>query len=247
MTSVLFLPGGIAPAHVRYAALLAHLADVQTVLSDLDVYAADAPPPDYAIARELAAVTRAADAAGLTRFHLYAHSGGAAVALAYAAVHGERLLSLALDEPATDFSRADRDDPEMARILAAMALPDAEAFPKFVQLQLAEGVAPPARPDGPPPPWMAKRPAGIRAFVRAIGEHTIDEARLRAFRAPVYFSFGSLSNPRWSRMSDRLAATFPDFTSELYEGLHHMNTSHQAEPARVATTLRKLWARAEPG
>jgi hypothetical protein len=43
-------------------------------------------------------------------------------------------------------------------------------------------------------------------------------------------------------MKDRLAGLFEDFTAERYEGLHHLNTSHQAEPDRVAAALRKLWA-----
>ena len=31
-------------------------------------------------------------------------------------------------------------------------------------------------------------------------------------------------------MKERLAGLFEDFTAERYEGLHHLNTSHQAEP-----------------
>ncbi len=45
-------------------------------------------------------------------------------------------------------------------------------------------------------------------------------------------------------MKDRLAGLFEDFTVERYEGLHHLNTSHQAEPERVAAALKKLWATA---
>jgi hypothetical protein len=44
-------------------------------------------------------------------------------------------------------------------------------------------------------------------------------------------------------MCSRLADLFPDFRGELFEGLHHLNTSHQAAPARTATLLRELWAR----
>jgi hypothetical protein len=42
-------------------------------------------------------------------------------------------------------------------------------------------------------------------------------------------------------MRDRLAGVFPDFRPELYEGLHHLNTSHAAAPGRVAAALRRLW------
>jgi len=46
-------------------------------------------------------------------------------------------------------------------------------------------------------------------------------------------------------MQQRLGGLFPDFTGEVFEGLHHLNTSHQAEPDRVATTLRQFWDKAE--
>ena len=48
-------------------------------------------------------------------------------------------------------------------------------------------------------------------------------------------------------MQTRLAGLFPDFTGEVFEGLHHLNTSHQAEPDRVAATLRAFWERSEAG
>ena len=63
----------------------------------------------------------------------------------------------------------------------------------------------------------------------------------QTFDEPVYYSHGSLSQPIWRGIRDRLASRFSDFTSEEYEGLHHMNTSHAAEPARVAASLRRVW------
>jgi hypothetical protein len=48
-------------------------------------------------------------------------------------------------------------------------------------------------------------------------------------------------------MRDRLEELFPDFTSERFDGIHHLNTSHQAEPERVAKLLKKFWTRAENG
>src|SRR5881394_1139041 len=104
MTDVFLLPGIIAPAAIRYAPLLRALGDgVHAVAKELEVYAAGAPAPDYSIGKEVDGIARAADAAGLGRFHLYGHSGGGAIALAFAAAHPNRLLSLALDEPAVDF------------------------------------------------------------------------------------------------------------------------------------------------
>jgi pimeloyl-ACP methyl ester carboxylesterase len=50
------------------------------------------------------ACCRVADDAGIDRFHLYGHSAGGAVALALALAHPDRVLTLAVDEPASDFT-----------------------------------------------------------------------------------------------------------------------------------------------
>jgi pimeloyl-ACP methyl ester carboxylesterase len=186
-------------------------------------------------------ISRAADTAGLDRFHLYGHSAGGACALAYTAAHPERVLSLALDEPASDFSPEARS--ELQKDLDGIAgRPAGEMLSAFLRLQLAPGVEPPSRPAGSPPEWMANRPAGIDAFVGALLRYRLSPERLRAFDRPVYYSYGSLSHPRWSAMRERLANVFPDFGSELYEGFHHLETSHQQAPARVASALRQLWS-----
>lgn len=244
-TPVIFLPGIIMPAALRYVPLLNELRDsVRAVTKDLEVYASLEPPADYSIQFEVEGITRAADAAGFHRFHLYGHSAGGTCALAYVATYPERVLSLALDEPATDFSSEDRaalrnELEEMAR------LREGERIHRFLGMQLAPGVEPPPPPSGAPPPWMHSRPAGIDAFTDAMLRYSLPDERLGAFDRPVYYSYGSLSSRRWAAMSGRLGKVFADFESELYEGVHHLNTSHQREPARVASALRKLWSRAE--
>ncbi|MGH2650077.1 MAG: hypothetical protein ACRDHK_02550, partial [Actinomycetota bacterium] len=57
----------------------------------------------------------------------------------------------------------------------------------------------------------------------------------------IYYSHNSLSNQTWERKAERLRELFPHMTVELYEGLSHLNTSHAAEPERVAAALRRLW------
>jgi pimeloyl-ACP methyl ester carboxylesterase len=243
VTDVVFMPGIIAPAAVRYAPLLAALPDVHSVLKDLEVYRDAAPPHDYSMTTEIDALGRAADESGFDRFHLYGHSGGGAIALAYAAAQPQRLLSLAVDEPALDFTDEGDRTYGWEEFDHALTLPPAEATAEFMRLQVAAGVEINAPAD--PPPWMANRPAGIRAFIAAARRHQITPETYRRFRAPVYFSRGSRTHPRWAVMQLRLAKLFPDFTAEVYEGLHHLHTSHQAEPARVAASLRTLWTRAE--
>jgi pimeloyl-ACP methyl ester carboxylesterase len=245
VSEVIFLPGIIAPAAVRYAPLLEQLAGVRTIPKDLEVYSGDEPPPGYAIETEIAGIAACADRAGLDRFHLYGHSAGGACALAFAAVHPERVLSLAVDEPASDFSDEDLADPHLDEIAAAQNLPEPDATREFLRLQIAPGVEPPPPPAEPPPPWMRTRPAGMSAFVEALVRHRVDPSRYAAFASPVLFTYGSLTHPRWTAMRDRLGGRFPDFSAELFDGLHHLKPAHQAEPARTAGLLRTLWTRAE--
>ena len=246
VAAVVFLPGVVMPCALRYAALLAELGDeVQAILKDLELYAGATTPPDnYDISTEVEGITRTADAAGLERFHLYGHSGGGAISLAYVAAHPDRVLSLALDEPAYDFLDSTETRGYWSEIDAAGRLPERDRMPAFLKLQLGPDVALPPAPAGTPPPWMASRPAGVLALITALKQHHVDPSSYRRYAAPVYFSHGSLSHPYWLGMRDRLATLFPDFTAERYDGRHHLNTSHQAEPARVAQALRRHWNRA---
>jgi hypothetical protein len=91
---------------------------------------------------------------------------------------------------------------------------------------------------------MSKRPAGLAAFVRTFQTHDLDLQRFRDFHRPVYLAVGSLSNVAEERKAERLAEVLPDCTIEIYEGLHHFNPPHRAEPERFARALRKLWASA---
>lgn len=200
---------------------------------------------DFSIEDEVEGIARAADAAGFDRFHLYGYSGGGASALAYVATYPGRVLSLAMDEPGTDFSPEHRA--AMRDMMQRLShLPRADRQHEVLQHVLAPGVTVPPPPPGPPPAWIANRPAGTEALTNAIIHFQLDPDRLRAFEQPVYFSYDSLSNPvEFEAMRDRLAAIFPNFTPERYEGASHVNTSHQLEPARVAAALLELWQRAE--
>ena len=71
------LPGGVLPAGPAYQALLAELgADVDAHPKELEVYATEAPPPDYSFELEVAGSSRAADDAGFDHFHLVGYSFG---------------------------------------------------------------------------------------------------------------------------------------------------------------------------
>jgi pimeloyl-ACP methyl ester carboxylesterase len=243
---VIFLPGIIMPAADRYAALINELGGhTKTITKDLEVYRLSRPPAGYSIETEIAGIASTADVRRLDRFHLYGHSAGGAIAIAFAAAHPDRLLSLAIDEPAMDFTPEDHADPSWAELDGIAELPVPARMAAFLRHQLKPGVEPAPPPPGPPPEWMAKRPAGILAFIAAGKQHVIPEQRLREFERPVYYSRGTLSATYWERSARRLERLFPDVTSEIYAGLHHLHTSHIAEPARVAAALQSLWARAE--
>jgi len=247
--AAVLLPGGVLPAAPAYAPLLKVLGDrVDAVVKDLEVYAGDEPPPGYGLDTEVVGIARAADAHGFDRFHLVGYSGGGASSLAFAARHGERLLSLALLEPAwAGNRRMPEEDALMVRFRALEPLPPEQFMAGFTRLQLAPGVEPPAPPAGPPPPWLAKRPAGLRAFISAFESGDLDLGALRAFERPVYFALGGRSNPDYyGRMAERLAAVFPDFTLETFAERHHFDPPHRIEPERLAASLLSLWERAEP-
>jgi pimeloyl-ACP methyl ester carboxylesterase len=245
---VVLLPGGVLPAAPAYSVLLAELgSDVEARPKELEVYAGDAPPPDYSLATEVAGIARVADDAGFERFHLVGYSGGGASSLAFAASQPQRLLSLAIMEPAfagwQGMSAAERSHMERFRPLLGLNGP--ELMAEFQALQIAPGVDPVPPPPEPSPPWMAKRPAGIHALLRTFFDSDLDLRSLRRFDRPVWFALGGRSHPDYyARMADRLAGVFPDFAVEVFADRHHFDPPHRIEPARVAVSLRSLWARA---
>jgi pimeloyl-ACP methyl ester carboxylesterase len=245
----ILLPGGVMPVELAYGSLLEEFGDdVEAVAKDLEVYAGPEPRPDYTLDDEIAGVLRTAEDAGFERFHLVGYSAGGAFGVAFAARHPERLLSLALIEPA--WIGNDEQSPEEEAIWREIeriaTLPPEEVVPALVAIQLAPGVEPPPPPPGPPPPWMATRPAGLGAFIRAASSTHLDLDSLRAFRQPVYFGLGGLSNLEYhGRMAERARAIFPDFTLEVFDERHHFDPPHRIEPERTARALRAHWARAE--
>jgi pimeloyl-ACP methyl ester carboxylesterase len=246
---VVLLPGVVLPADLAYGALLDGLgAEVEAVAKDLELYAGPEPPPDYSLDDEIAGVLREADARGWDRFHLVGYSGGGAAAVAFAARHPERLLSLALLEAAwagnwglTPAAQALWREYERLE-----SLPDREFMAAFIPLNLKPGVEPPPPPASEPPPWMAKRPGGIRAFTQTFKTYDLDRDALRSFAGPVYYALSGLSNPdQYGEIAERLGRTFPDFELEVFEERHHFDPPHRIEPERLAKSLRALWRRGE--
>jgi pimeloyl-ACP methyl ester carboxylesterase len=246
---VVLLPGSVLPAELAYGALIAALgSDADGIAKDLEVYATAQPPDDYSLDLEVDGVLRAADAHGWERFHLVGYSGGGSAALAFTARYPDRLLSLALLEPAWagnwDLSPAEQ---ALWREYERLEGHAPEQFmAAFMRLNLKPGVSPPPPPVGEAPPWMAKRPAGISALMRTFKTYDLDREALRRFDRPVYFALGGLSNlDQFGEIGQRLGGVFPEFTLEVFDERHHFDPPHRNEPELLANSLRALWQRAE--
>jgi hypothetical protein len=93
---------------------------------------------------------------------------------------------------------------------------------------------------------MAKRPGGIRAFMRTFRAYDLDRGALARFDRPVYFALGGLSNrDQFGALATRLSGVFPDFQLDVFEQRHHFDPPHRIEPERLAGALRALWRRAD--
>jgi hypothetical protein len=104
----------------------------------------------------------------------------------------------------------------------------------------------PPPPSGDPPPWMARRPGGIRAFIMTFKTYELDHYALARFDRPVYYALGGLSNPdQFGAIATRLSRVFPDFELEIFEERHHFDPPHRVEPERLADSLKALWRRAD--
>lgn len=241
------LPGAVLPAELAYGSLIRSLGpEVQAVAKELELYREDEPPAGWTLDTEVAGVLREADARGWQTFHLLGYSGGGAAALALAATHPDRLESLALLEPAWagnwDWSPAYAEHRKKYQELES--LPPGEFMAAFMRLQVRPDVVLPPPEPGPPPPWMAKRPAGIRAFLNTFKEYDLDRSKLAAFSRPVFFALGGLSHPdEYGEVAARLARVFfPDFHLEVFPKRNHFDPPHRIEPERLAESLHRHWA-----
>ena len=246
-TPVILLPGVVLPAALAYPGLVAALGDgFECLPKELEVYAGPEPPIGFGLDTEVEGIARAAQRPGFERFHLVGYSGGGASSLAFAATYPQRLLSLALLEPA--WAGNEGLGPEEQALWTEgdriKGLPPDQRMPAFMRAQVAANTPLPPPPDGPQPEWMASRPAGVAAFLEAFQNFRLDLDALRNFERPVYYALGGRSNPDYfARQADRLSTVFADFKVEVYDDRHHFDPPHRAEPDRLAAALTRMWAR----
>jgi pimeloyl-ACP methyl ester carboxylesterase len=241
-----FLPGGVRPAELSWAALSREAGGGRTVLlKDHEVFASDEPPAGWGYALEAQGLLRAVDRVGATRFHGVGYSLGAEVLLSFAVAHPTRVGSLVLVEPGlgSEFvTEAEKD--ARARFESATSFQD--AFAAQAELLVRPGVKAevPGRPAEHEPPWMASRRRAFPLFQRLM-RSTLEKTALRAVRAPVVLALGSGSSDMLARNARSLAAAFQDARVDVYEGANHFFPPHVQDPKRFVGTLLDTWARAE--
>lgn len=197
---------------------------------------------------EVEAVARFADSLGLERFHLLGYSGGGFVSLALAGTCGERLLSLALFEPASVPGRLSPEGASLYRRLGDQlgGLSGPDFMRTFMRLQLRPGVEP-APPTGPPPPWMRSRPAGLAAMMAAFGRHPFDREQLRRCDFPVFLAYGDLTGEHEAIRAGVLARLLPDLHVRRFRGIHHFVPPEAIYTDDHVRLLRELWTAGAKG
>ena len=205
-------------------------------------YAGDEPPPGYSIEAGVEALGRFADSLGLERFHLLAYSAGGFISLAFAGTHPERLLSLAVFEPAGVPGEPTAEETDLRRRLneALAGLTGGDFIRTFMEAQVKPGVelAPPA---GPPPPWMRSRPAGLAAMMSAFGAYEFDRDQLRRCEFPVFLGYGELTGEHEVVWAGVLARLLPDLHIRRFPGLHHFVPAEQIYSKDHLEALSTLW------
>ncbi|MGN6378664.1 MAG: alpha/beta fold hydrolase [Gaiellales bacterium] len=212
---------------------------------ELDVWSLDAGAP-YDIGVEVAAVRALADGAGLDRFHVFGFSAGGTVALAAALAMPDRILSVAVLEPATIGEDAWHpvEASWQAELRRIRALPADARMPDFRRLLM--------RPGAEPPP--SRRASAVWTPQDEMLEDMLEHpgfvsSDLASVAQPALVVIGGQSNPRWNLLADRLAHVMPDARTEVFPGLSHFTPPYREQPARFEDVLVRFWTQAsgQPG
>jgi pimeloyl-ACP methyl ester carboxylesterase len=235
-------PAPAQPGNPPSAAVAGELAG-RAVITQLYLAVWDiAPGEAYGLTTEVDAVNAAAQARGLSRYHLFGFSAGATVALGAALALGDAVQSLTLLEAA--FIGDDDWHPAETAFRAShvviRALPAEQRIPACRQLFIRPGE--PLPPLGPPPPWDA-RDDMLEDMLAQVGFTSSD---LAAITVPVLAISGGRSNPRFQYQDERLVEVIPHARAEVFRERSHSSPPHRAEPARLAELLIDFWTHGVP-
>jgi pimeloyl-ACP methyl ester carboxylesterase len=244
-TQVVVVAPGSATSTFRHV-LEALDAPIDTLFKDMEVTADDWPQFNWSLQMEVEALEAVTSRARLGEFHLVGYSGGAAVALAFVASHGDRVRTLTLIEPPW-VGNDDWGPSETAFWEAydgAMALADAEAaLEAFAVVMRGPGVSGPSISprDGSQRVLFASR---LRVVGIGYRRAVLDRTVLRSFDRPVYLPVGGRSTPRMSAAAALLVESFPAAQIEVYDDCDHFDLVTKAVE-RLALALASLWARGD--
>jgi pimeloyl-ACP methyl ester carboxylesterase len=236
-------PGQPQPGSTPLAAIADELAGV-AVITRLGLAVRDlAPGEPYGLATEVNAVSAAARARGLSRYHLFGFSAGATVALAATLALGQAVQSLTLLEAASigDDDWHPTETAFRASLAAVRALPAdqrGQAFRHMV-MRPREPLPP---PPGPPAPWDARTDM-LEDMLAQVGFTSSD---LAAITVPVLAISCGRSHPRFQHQNERLVQVIPHARAEVFSECSHLNPPYKAEPARFAELLIDFWTRGLP-
>ena len=196
-----------------------------------------APCDPYSLITEVGAVSAAAQARGLSRYHLFGFSAGATVALAAALALGQAVQSLTLLEAAVigDDDWHPVETAWRAGLAAVRALPADQRAQAFRHMLMRPGE--PLPPLGPPPPWDA-RTEMLEDMLAQVGFTSSD---LAVITQPVLAISGGRSTPRMRHQDERLVEVVPQAKAEVFSECSHLSPPHRVEPARLAEMLIDFW------
>jgi pimeloyl-ACP methyl ester carboxylesterase len=232
-------PGRPSPGSTSSAAVARELAG-RAVITQIGLAVWDTVPGEHCdLAVEVDAVSTAAQARGLSGYHLFGFSAGATVALGAALALGDAVESLTILEAAE--IRGDDWQPSetawRASLAAVRALPAVKRGQAFRQMMMRPGE--PLPPLGPPPPWDARTDM-LEDMLARVGFISSD---LAAITQPVLVINGGRSHPRMQHQNERLVQVIPHAKSQVFSECSHLNPPHKAEPARFAKVLIDFWTR----
>jgi pimeloyl-ACP methyl ester carboxylesterase len=247
-TPVILIGGAGPPADVDFASLANVIRGERAVLPHTPVaFRGEGLPTDFSLATEVSALLQTMDTADYREAHVVGYSGGAAVGLALADAHPDRVASLMLEEPAwvgnEAIPAAERE--EIQRLGEALKRPPFQAVSRFRELMIEPEVLDELKPLPPDAAWLPAVVEGVVAFIAAFRSHEIDWKRLRDSRIPMRYAVGGKSNPVFEQRCRRGAERVPGTQVDVYPGLHHLNPPHRGGLERFVMTLRDLWQDAE--
>ena len=235
--AVLMIQTGLTADELLPLALQPDLAGHRRLVLHRRGYAGSAPPHAVpSIASDAADCVALLDELGLDRAHVLGYSYSAAVALALAVAHPDRVASLVLLEPPP--SVTEHREEFLAVVTSLLDLRREQGVGAALDAFLAM--------QAPPEWWAALEPVVpdaraqvgrdaatfLDADLPALLAWTFTDADAAGIRCPVLHVGGDASGPWWAAVRRQVLAWFPDATDAVVPGADHgLAVTHAAAVA----------------